>query len=171
MRSWLAMCAVVVLGLAFGYGAGFATSAVGAITKSPLLTNPRASRDNFTGVFQGLNRLAAAEVAGGACDSPIADYLSVEDDAISAIQDRAAAAGLNPPLDVARARLALRRARLAEKNNDTQLKTQYEEAAQQLLQESGWKDPSLSHLRQIVYEVDRRENTCSASTAKVEPTK
>jgi hypothetical protein len=47
---------------------------------------------------------------------------------------------------VARARLALRRAALAETNNDLQLKAKYEETAQQLLQKSGWKDPSGTHM-------------------------
>lgn len=168
MRSRLAMCAVVVLGLALGYGSGFATSAVASMTELPLLTSPYTSQDSFTGVFRGMNRLAAAEIAGGACDVPTDDYLSAEDYAISAIQDQTTKAGLNPPLDLARARLALRRARLAEKNNDPQLKTQYEEAVQQLLKKSGWNDPSPAHLRQIVYEIDSRENTCSASAVKVD---
>jgi hypothetical protein len=62
---------------------------------------------------------------------------------------------------VARARLALRRAALAETNNDLQLKAKYEETAQQLLQKSGWKDPSGTHMRQIVTKLDTDGRTCS----------
>jgi hypothetical protein len=177
MRSWLAMCAVVLLGLALGYGLGFATSAVGTVKEFPWLSprfveNPYSSADNFTVVFREFSRLAFAEIAATACDVPKKDaYFSTEDHAIHVIQDRVAAAGLNPPLDLARARLALRRAEFAEKNNDLQLKTQYEETVQQLLQKSGWKDPSPAHLRQIVDRIDYHQDTCSASVAKVEPSK
>lgn len=125
MRTALAICAVIVLGFVFGYGAGFATSVVASMKEVPLPTHSYAGRDNFTGVLQGFNRLTAAEVAWGSCDIPKADYLTAEDQAISDIQSRVAGLGLNPPLDLARARLALRRARLAEKNNDLQLKTKY----------------------------------------------
>jgi len=171
MRSLLAMCAVGIVALGFGYGVGFATSAGRSIVDTPLLTNPYASRDNFTGVFRGFDRLAAAEMAGGACDIPTNGYLSAQDYAITAIQERAAAAGLNPPLDVARARLALRRARAAEKNNDLQLKMKYEEDVQQLLRKSGWKDSSPAHLRQIVYAIDSHENTCTPSTPNLDQSK
>jgi DNA helicase IV len=98
-------------------------------------------------------------------------YLSAEDGAITAIQERAATVGLNPPLDVARARLALRRSRVAEKNNELQLKKKYEEDVQQLLQKSGWKDSSPAHLRQIVYAIDSRENTCRPSTPNLDQSK
>jgi hypothetical protein len=171
MRSLLAMCAVGIVALAFGYGVGFAVSAGRSMFDMPLLTNPYASRDNFTGVFRGFDRLAAAEIAGGACDIPTNDYLSAQDYAITAIQERAASAGLNPPHDVARARLALRRARVAERNNDLQLKMKYEEDARQLLQKSGWKDSSPAHLQQIVYAIDSRENTCRPSTPKLDQSK
>jgi len=171
MRSLLAMCAIGVVALAFGYGVGFGTSALRSVVESPLLANPAGSQDNFTGVFRGFNRLAAAEMAGGACDIPTNDYLSAEDSAIAAIQERAATASLNPPLDVARARLALRRARVAEKNNDLRLKTKYEEDAQQLLEKSGWKDSSPAHLRQIIYAIDSRENTCRPTTPNLDQPK
>ena len=78
---------------------------------------------------------------------------------------------LNPPLDVARARLALRRARAAEKNNDLRLKSKYEEDAQQLLEKSGWKDSSPAHLRQIIYAIDSRENTCRPTTPNLDQPK
>lgn len=176
MRSLLATCVVILLGLALGYGAGFATSTVGTVKEFPLLNphfveNPYAGADNFTVVFRGFSRLALAEIAATACDMPKDEYLTAEDDSIHVIQDRAAAAGLSPPLDLARARLALQRARLAEKNNDLQLRTQYEETVQQLLRKSGWKDPSPNHLRQIVDRMDSRQNTCDASVANVEPSK
>jgi hypothetical protein len=162
------MCAVGIVALAFGYGMGFATSAARSMGDTPLVTNPYVSGDNFTGVFRGFDRMAAAEIAGGACDVPTNDYLSAQDYAITAIQERAASAGLNPPLDVARARLALRHAKVAEKNNDLHLKIKYEEDIQQLLQKSGWKDSSPAHLRQIVYAIDSRENTCRPSAPNLD---
>ena len=171
MRSKLVSCAVGIVALAFGYGVGFGTSALRSVVESPLLANPSAGQDNFTGVFRGFNRLAAAEMAGGACDIPTNDYLLAEDSAITAIQKRTLAANLNPPLDVARARLALRRARVAEKIGDLQLKTKYEEDAQRLLEKSGWKDSSPAHLRQVVYAIDSRENTCRSMTPNLEQPK
>ncbi len=166
MRARLTIAACAVLGLALGYGIGFATSVVRATSDIPPMANPYASRDRFTSVFRAMGRLGAAEDAAGFCASSKQDPLTLEDLAIRAIDDRAGAAKLNPPLDVARARLAVRRAILAEKNNDLQLKTRYEETANELLQKSGWKDPSASHMRQIVTLLDTEGNTCSPSRAK-----
>lgn len=166
MRSRFTIAACAALGLALGYGIGFATSVVGAMSDIPPMANPYASRDRFTGLFRAMGRLGAAEDAAGSCGSSKKDPLTVEDLAIRAIDDRAGAAQLNPPLDVARARLAVRRAIVAEKNNDLQLKTRYEETANGLLQKSGWKDPSALHMRQIVTRLDTEGNTCSPSQAK-----
>jgi hypothetical protein len=166
VRNRLTIAACVLLGLALGYGAGFATCVVGVFSEMSFLTNPYAGRDSFTKVFRGFGRLGAAETVAGVCGSPKKDPLAAEDLAIHAIQDAASAVSLNPPLDVARARLALRRANLAEKNNDPQRKAQYEDAASQLLQKSGWKDPSPAHMRQIVTQIDTDGNTCSPSQAK-----
>jgi hypothetical protein len=160
------MCAVVILGLALGYGAGFATCVVGTFSEMPFVTNPYAGRDSFTKVFRGFGRLGAAEIVAGSCGRPKNDPLAAEDYAIQAIQAAAPTASLSPPLDVARARLALRRAKLAETNNDPQGKMQYEEAASQLLQKSGWKDPSAAHIQQIVAQIDTDGNTCSPREAK-----
>jgi|SRR5580704_7337968 hypothetical protein len=166
MKSALIIVAFVVLGLALGYGVGFATCVVGTMADSPILPKLSTSPDGFTSVFKGMGSLGAAELAAGICGRKRIDPLAFEDDAIRAIQDRAAAAGLNPPLDVARARLALRRAVLAEQSNDMQLKTKYEEDAGQLLQKSGWKDPSADHLRMIMTQQDQHgKNTCGPSEA------
>ncbi len=166
MRTRLTIAAFVLFGLAVGYGIGFATSAVGVMSEMPMMSNPYASRDGFTSVFKALGRLGAAEDVAGFCGSAKTASLTSEDFAIRAIADRASAASLNPPLDVARARLAVRRAMLAEKDNDLQLKTQYEETASALLQKSGWNDPSPSHMRQIVTRLDTEGNTCSPTQAK-----
>lgn len=166
MRTRLTVAAFVVLGLALGYGIGFATSVVGVMSDIPMMANPYTSRDSFTSVFQAVGRLAAAEDVAGFCGSSKTDPLTNEDFAIRAIEDRASAASLNPPLDVARARLAVRRAILAENHNNLQLKTRYEETANALLQKSGWKDPSASHMRQIVTRLDTDGSTCSPSHAK-----
>lgn len=166
MRNRLSIAACVLLGLALGYGAGFATRVVGVFSEMPFVSNPYAGRDSFAKVFRGFGRLGAAETVAGSCGRPKNDPLAAEDFAIHAIQDAASAASLNPPLDVAQARLALRRANLAEKNNDPQGKTQYDETASQLLQKSGWKDPSAAHVRQIVTQIDADGNTCSPGEAK-----
>jgi hypothetical protein len=160
------MCAVIVLGLALGFGVGFATSVFRTTLDLPFLANPDSTRDNFTGLLRGIDRLSAAEMTAGSCGGRSVDPFPSEEYAIRAIQERSAAAGLNPPLDVARATLALRRAMLAEKNSNPQLKTQYEEAAQQLLQKSGWKDPSPDHLREILRRMDLEGQTCNTNTAK-----
>jgi hypothetical protein len=170
MRSRLAVCAVIILGLALGFGAGFATAVVRTTLDLPFLANPDSTRDNFTGLLRGIDRLSAAEMAAASCGGRV-DPLPTEGYAIHAIQGRSAAVGLNPPLDVARATLALRRAMLAEKNGNAQLKTQYEETAEQLLQKSGWKDPSPDHLREILRRMDLEGQTCGAGTAKEGPAK
>jgi hypothetical protein len=161
MKTRLIVAAFIALGLAFGYCAGFVTSTIETVSDLPLSARSDSSHDGLTGVFQGMGRLAAAEIAAGNCGNKKQNPLTREEYAIRAIQDRASAAGLNPPLDVARARLALRRAALAETNNDLQLKAKYEETAQQLLQKSGWKDPSGTHMRQIVTKLDTDGRTCS----------
>lgn len=171
MRTRLNIAAFVTLGLVLGYGIGFGTSVVETESEMSPLSNPYASHDAFTTVFRGLGKLDGAEMVAGFCGKPKNDPLAVEEYAIRAIQDRAAATNLSPPLDVARARLALRRANLAEKNNDLQLKTRYEETAQQLLEKSGWTDPSAAHLRKIVTRLDAEGNTCSPSQAQGGPQK
>jgi hypothetical protein len=171
MRSRLVLAAVVVVGLLIGYGAGFVTSAVVSTSNAFFFSNPASSKDSFTTVFRGLGRLGAADGVAGHCDGPkgdprVGDYLSSEESAIRAIQDRAAATGLNPPLDVARARLLVRRGALAAKNHDLQHQSQDEEAATQLLQRSGWKDPSVAHMVRIVAEMDTISATCSADDSR-----
>jgi len=170
MRSWIIVAAVIVAGLVIGYASGFVTSVIVSTSNVPILSNPYSSNDSFTAVFRGVGRLGAADGVAGHCDGPsshsrVGDYLSNEDFAIRAIQDRAAAAGLNPPLDVARARLLVRRAMLAGKNHDSRLEAQDEEAATQLLNKAGWKDPSAAHMVRIVNEMDTISATCSTDNS------
>jgi len=176
MRSRLIIAVVVVLGLGIGYGAGFLTSAIISVSSVSLVANPYASHDSFTAVFQGIGRLGAMDGVAGHCDGPksdprAGDYLSVEEFCIRAIQDRAAGTGLNPPLEVARARMLVRRAMLEAKNRDSQRQMQDEEAASQLLQKAGWKDPSVAHMQRIVNEMDTFAATCSADNSKEAPSK
>jgi len=145
---------------------GFATCVVGVFSEMHFVSNPYGGRDGFTKVFRGFSRLGAAEVVAGFCGPPKNDPLAAEDYAIRAIEDAAPKVSLNPPLDVARARLALRRANQAEKNNDLQGKRQYEETASQLLLKSGWRDPSAVHMRQIVTQIDTDGNSCTPYEAK-----
>lgn len=168
MRTRFTIAACVVVGLGLGYGAGFATCVVGTFREMPFVAKPDAARDNFTKVFRGFGRLGAAETVAGFCGHSKNDSLAAEEFAIHVIQDAAPTASLNPQLDVARARLALRRANLAETDNDPHGKMKYERAASQLLQNSGWKDPSAAHMRQIVTQIDTDGSTCSPSEANAE---
>lgn len=170
MRTRIIGGAVILFGLALGYALGYGTSAIVSMSAEPFIASPYSSRDNFTNVFRGVGRLGASDDAAGFCNGPkpnpsAQDYLRNEDYAIRAIEDHAPASGLNPPLDIARARLAVRRAMLAEKNGDVQLKMKYENAAAELLQKSGWRDPSAAHMRQIVTQIDSVGSTCSPSAA------
>jgi hypothetical protein len=171
MRSRLIISGVLVAGLFVGYGAGFVTSAMVSTSNVLFLSNPYSSSDSYTAVLRGIARLGAADGVVGHCDGArsdprVGEYLSNEEFAIRAIQDRAPRAGLNPPLDVARATLLVRRAMLEAKNHDLQNQTRDEEAAAQLLQKSGWNDPSAAHMERIVNEMDAFEATCSAENPR-----
>jgi hypothetical protein len=170
MRVRIIIGGVLFLGLALGYAVGFGTSAVVSLSAEPFIASPYSSRDSFTNVFLGVGRLGAADDVAGFCKGPAGkpsghDHLKDEDYAIRAIQDEAPSSGLNPPLDIARARLAVRRAMLAEKSKDAQSKAKYEDAASSLLQKSGWKDPSAAHMREIIMALDTAESTCSTANA------
>ena len=170
MRTRIITGTVIVIGLGFGYAIGFGTSVVMSTMDMPFISSPYSSHDHFTNVFLGVGRLATSEDIAGFCNGPNAHTspdrnFQNEEYTIRAIQDEAPASGLNPPLDVARARLAVRRAMLAEKNKNEQLKAQYEAAAGDLLQKSGWKDASPARMREIVTRIDTIGSTCSPSSA------
>jgi len=67
MKPRLILAAFIALGLAFGYCAGFVTSTIETVSDLPLSARSDSSHDGLTGVFQGMGRLAAAEIAAGNC--------------------------------------------------------------------------------------------------------
>ena len=170
MRNWLPTFCFVAIGLAIGFGIGYATSSLNIIFDSPLVTaHASVHSDSFTKVLTGIGNLDAVESVVGRCGST-EDFqrksLAAEDLAIRKIQEATVGSTLDPPLDVARARLATRWAIIGEKRNDIALKARSEETTQQLLQTAGWRDPSAKHMREILARWDAEAGVCTSAGIK-----
>jgi|ERR1039458_743435 hypothetical protein len=170
MRNWLPTLSFVATGLALGFGIGYATSSLNIIFDSPLVTAHASGRsDSFTKVLTGIGNLDAVESVVGRCGST-EDFqrksLAAEDLAIGTIQEATVGSTLDPPLDVARARLATRWAILGEKRNDIALIARSEGTTRRLLQTAGWRDPSVKHMREILARWDAEVGVCTSAEIK-----
>jgi hypothetical protein len=166
MRKTFLIAICLAVGLGVGFAVGYAVQLAITVSNTPLMPGSYTGHDGLTNTFMAVGQLGAAENAAGACGSEGSRFFAIEDYAIQALQGKAAEAGLRPALDVARARLATRQAIAAEKQNNTALKVRYEEATEQFLIRSGWKDASFSHMRQIITQLDTDGRVCTPTPTK-----
>jgi len=153
MRKWTVKIVCACLGLAFGFGIGYMCQASRTVAKSPVLANTHPSGDGVTLVFEGAARLGADEIAARTNGGDF--VLDNEAEAISAIQRGSEKANLNPPLDVAWARLAVRKAVCAEQRGNIRAQLQAEKEAEGFLRSAAWADPSAAHMRTVVSFLDK----------------
>jgi hypothetical protein len=156
MRDWATKTACAGIGLALGFAIGYALYLCGTISNNPTLAKVPPSGDGFSSVFEGAARLGADELITADSGRDDEGLLSNEDEAIRAMEAGAKQAGLDPPVEVARARLAIRRAIRAEKNHNTTLQAESEEQAERLLRSAAWSDTSPVHFRAIVVLSDQQ---------------
>lgn len=155
MRNWTAKAVCAGVGLASGFAMGYALYLVGTFAH-PVLARVRPSGNGFSLVFEGAARLGADELVAADSGSDDENLLSNEDEAIRAMETGAKQSGLDPPVEVARARLAIRRAIRAERNHDALVQAESAGQAERLVQSAGWSDTSAAHLRAIVVLSDQQ---------------
>ena len=156
MRNWAAKAVCAGIGLALGFAMGCALYFVGTVSNNPALTRAHPSCDGFSLVFEGAARLGADELVAADSGRDDENLLSNEDEAIRAIEAGAKPAGLTPPVEIARARLAIRRAIRAERNHDAVVQAESDGQAARLLQSAAWHDTSAAHLRALIVLSDQQ---------------
>jgi len=156
MRTWATRAVCAGIGLALGFAVGYALYLLGTVSHSPALAEVHPQGDGFSLVFEGAARLGADELVAADSGRDDENLLSNEDEAIRAIEAGAKPAGLTPPVEIARARLAIRRAIRAERNHDAVVQAESAGQAERLLQSAGWSDTSAAHLRAIIILSDQQ---------------
>jgi hypothetical protein len=156
MRNWTAKTVCAGIGLALGFAMGYALYLGGTVSRNPALAKINPSGDGFSLVFEGAARLGADELVAADSGRDDESLLSNEDEAIRAMEAGAKPAGLDPPVEIAKARLAIRRAIRAERNHDAVVQAESAGQAERLLQSAGWSDTSAAHLRAIIILSDQQ---------------
>lgn len=167
MRKWLPSTAAVAIGLSIGCGIGYFAALLNAGTKNVLITN--LSGNGFQPVFAGMGKLYALETLASNCkgSSDMRFVLDNEAVLVAKLREAAMGSGLNPALDVAESRLAIRNAIAAEAAKDSQRREEQVTRAKKLLEGSGWKDPSEAGMRRVITALDQEE--CRQTPAVLEP--
>lgn len=153
LRNVLYIVAAGLIGLAFGGLGGYVGYSFGVVGNSPLVNLRGSLNDSpFEQTYRGMARLEGLELVAGDCTSkPIPpEIIAREKQVIDQLEVSAKRANLTPPLNVARAILAYRSAKIAEMRPDKQASGHAIEQAMKFLQAAGWKDPSPDSLAAVV---------------------
>lgn len=157
MKKWLSSFVAVTIGLGIGCGIGYCAALLNAGTKNVLVTNMTGS--GFQQVFTGMGKLYAFETLASNCkgSSDMRFDLGNEADLIVKLREAANGTELNPAIDVAESRLAIRNAIAAEAAKDPKLQSEQVARARKLLERSGWSDPSEARMRRVITALDQEE--------------
>jgi hypothetical protein len=163
MRSWHASVLAALFGVCVGAGIGYAAALVAAAANTPLISAP--AGDSFNQLFLGMGRLGTLEIVVANCRnrSDVPAVLRDEAELIPGIKAAAQAQGLNPPIFVAEAILAVRNDTEVPRIPDRPAPSQTEIQAQSALEDAGWGKESASRLRETVARLD--ENECGQASA------
>ncbi len=157
MKKWLSSLVAVTIGLGIGCGLGYFAALLNAGTKNVLVTSLTGS--GFQQVFTGMGKLYAFETLASNCkgSSDMRFVLGNEADLIVRLREAANGTALNPAIDVAESRLAIRNAIAAEAVKDPKLQSEQVARAGKLLESSGWTDPSEARMRRVITAPDQEE--------------
>lgn len=145
VRNTSFILAAGLIGLAAGGLAGYVGYSFGVVGNTPLVNLKGSANDSaFEQTYRGMARLEGLELVAGGCSAkPIRpEILEREKQVIDQIEVSAKSANLTPPLNVARAIVAYRSAKLADMRSDKQASSYAIEQGMALLRAAGWKDPS-----------------------------
>ena len=157
MKKWLSSLVAVSIGLGIGCGIGYFVALLNAGTKNVVVTSLTGS--GFQQVFTGMGKLYAFEALASNCkgSSGMRTVLDNEADLIVKLREATNGSGLNPAIDVAESRLAMRNAIAAEAAKDPKLQSEQGARARKLLESSGWRDPSEARMRRVITALDEEE--------------
>jgi hypothetical protein len=157
MKKWLASLVAVTIGLGIGCGIGYFAALLNAGAKNVLVTSLTGS--GFQQVFTGMGKLYALETLASNCkgSSDMRFVLGNEADLIVKLREATNGSGLNPAIDVAESRLAIRNAIAAEAAKDPKLQSEQVARAGKLLESSGWRDLSEARMRRVITALDEEE--------------
>ena len=158
MKKWLSSLVAVSIGLGIGCGIGYLAALLNAGARNVLVTSSLTGR-RFQQVFTGMGKLYAFETLASNCkgSSDMRFVLGNEADLIVKLREAANGSGLNPAIDVAESRLAIRNAIAAEAAKDPKLQSEQVARARKLLESSGWRDPSEARMRRVISALDEEE--------------
>lgn len=157
MKKWLSSLVAVSIGLGIGCGTGYLAILLNARANNVLVSSLTGSR--FQQIFTGMGKLYAFETLASNCKGSrdMRFVLGNEADLIVKLREAANGNGLNPAIDVAEARLAIRNAIAAEAAKDPKLQLEQVARARKLLESSGWRDPSEARMRHVITALDEEE--------------
>jgi len=157
MKKWLASLVAVTIGLGIGCSIRYSVALLNAGAKNVLVNSLTGS--GFQQVFTGMGKLYAFETLASNCkgSSDMRLVLGNEADLIVKLREATNGSGLNPAIDVAESRLAIRNAVAAEAAKDPKLQSEQVARARKLLEGSGWSDPSEARMRRVITALDEEE--------------
>ncbi|MGC0776956.1 MAG: hypothetical protein WCD68_07095 [Candidatus Acidiferrum sp.] len=153
LRNALIIVVAGLIGLTAGGLGGYVGYSFWVVGNSPLINLKGSSNDSpFDQTYRGMARIEGLELVARGCDGkPVPPgIIEREKQVIDQVEVSAKRANLAPPLNVARAIVAYRSAKIADMRSDKQASEYAIEQGMMFLQASGWKAPSPERLATIV---------------------
>ena len=157
LRNSLTIVVAGLIGFGLGATGGYLGYSNPVIFKSPLIRLQGTSNDSpLDQTYRGMARLQGLELAARGCNGkPIPPgFIERERQVIDQIEASSKKANLSPPLNVARAIVAYRTAKIADMRSDKQASGDAIQQGMIFLQAAGWKDATPDRLATMVRESD-----------------
>jgi hypothetical protein len=154
-NTWIIAVFFGMIGLVIGAVGGYLGHIFGI--ESLLVHFADKSHDSpFERTYGGMARFAVAETSAANCDGAADLPRIVENERrlIDLLELSATGARLTPPLNVARAIVAYRSAKIANLHNDKQAFDSAVEQEKAFLQAAGWTDTSHDHFASVIRDLD-----------------
>jgi hypothetical protein len=165
-----AVPACIVLAFAVGFGASYAKDSLEALSASGLVYVGSRKQDSFDRMFDQLAHLGTIEYAAADCAGrhDVHVVLMNESKILTLLAEgNNQTDTLSPPLAAAQARLAARELIAAGTQSSSEPHSSLAERARSLAVGAGWKDPSETHLREIIEALDRDHCPSPSTTGAV----
>ena len=153
LRSTLIIVVVGLISVGAGALGGYVGYSFVVVGNSPLIYLKGSAKETpLDQTYRGLARLQGLELVVRECSGkPIPPgFIEREKQVIDQIEVSSKKANLDPPLNVARAIIAYRSAKLADMRSDKQTSGNAIQQGMMFLQAAGWKNPSSDGLATMV---------------------